>query len=102
MDIDIEPERLRQEGPLQKRELEARKASLGALQWLAVQTQPQLCSRCNLLLTEAVTNGTLQTAREIQEMIAEVWRESAQLRFFKFPKAKHWDVEVTSQGYRIQ
>ena len=89
-DIDIPADRLRQDGDLSKKEIDACRASLGALQWLAVQTQPQLCSRCNLLLTETVTSGTLQTAQEIQEMISELRRESAQLRFFKFPTAKHW------------
>ena len=33
-------------------------------------------------------------AREIQEMIAEVRRESAQLRFFKIPKAERWSEIV--------
>ena len=75
-DIDIEAERLQQDGPLSHRDLAACRASLGALQWLAVQSQPQLCSRCNLLLTEAVAAGTMQTAREIQAMIAEVRQET--------------------------
>ena len=98
-DIDIPADRLRQDGELSKKEVDACRASLGALQWLAVQTQPQLCSRCNLLLTEAVTSGTLQTAREIQETISELRRESAQLRFFKFPAAKHWtDLVFISMG----
>ena len=71
---------------------------MGALQWLAVQTQPQLCSRCNLLLTEVVTEGTLQTAREIQAMICEVRREHFKLEFFKM-KALHWtDVVFISMG----
>ena len=93
-DIDIDPDRLRQDGPLQPRELAACRTALGALQWLAVQSQPQLCSRCNLLLTEAVAAGTLQTAREIQQMIAEVRHESYKLEFFKFPTARHW-TELT-------
>ncbi|CAE7462825.1 GIP [Symbiodinium sp. CCMP2592] len=98
-DIDIEAERLQQDGPLLPRELAACRTALGALQWLAVQSQPQLCSRCNLLLTEAVASGTLQTAREIQAMIAEVRQESFKLSFFKFPTAKHWsDITFISMG----
>ena len=48
-DIDIEVDRLRLNVPLERRDVDACRASLGALQWLAVQTQPQLCARCNLL-----------------------------------------------------
>ena len=93
-DLDIPVDRLGGDGELTKKEVDACRGSLGALQWLAVQTQPQLCSRCNLLLTEVVTSGTLQTAREIQQMIAEVRRESAYLLFFHFPTAKHWSELV--------
>ena len=98
-DLEIDPDRLRQEGPLTKAETAACRGSLGGLQWLAVQTQPQLCSRCNLLLTEVVTDGTLQTAREIQAMIGEIRREHYKLEFFKMPKASHWtDIVFISMG----
>eukprot|EP00439_Symbiodinium_sp_Y106_P012966 s3447_g1.t3 len=99
MDVEIEPERLRQDGRLTQKEIGACRGALGALQWLAVQTQPQLCSRCNLLLTEVVTEGTLQTAREIQTMIHEVRREPARLEYFKLPTVKHWtDLVFISMG----
>ena len=50
-DVEIPVERLRDEAtPLSKQDLAACRASLGALQWLAVQTQPLLCGRCNILL----------------------------------------------------
>ena len=98
-DIDIEADRLQQDCPLSPRDLAACRASLGALQWLAVQSQPQLCSRCNLLLTEAVAAGTMQTAREIQAMISEVRQESYKLAFFRFPTARHWtDITFISMG----
>ena len=98
-DVAIPPERLHQNGPLQKQETAACRTALGALQWLAIQTQPQLCARCNLLLTEVVTNGTLETAREIQQMIAEVRSEPFSLEFFKLPKATNWnDVVFISMG----
>ena len=61
-DVAIDPDRLRQEGPLLPQEVGACRAALGALQWLAIPSQPQLCARCNLLLTEVVTSGTLSTA----------------------------------------
>ena len=83
-DVAIPAGRLYQNGPLQKQEVAACRTALGALQWLAIQTQPQLCARCNLLLTEVVTNGTLETAREIQQMITEVRAEPFCLEFRNF------------------
>ena len=98
-DVAIPAERLYQNGPLQKQEVAACRTALGALQWLAIQTQPQLCARCNLLLTEVVTNGTLETAREIQQMITEVRAEPFCLEFSKLPGAKQWnDVVFISMG----
>ena len=98
-DVAIPAERLYQNGPLQKQEVAACRTALGALQWLAIQTQPQLCARCNLLLTEVVTNGTLETAREIQQMITEVRAEPFCLEFAKLPGAKQWnDVVFISMG----
>ena len=98
-DVDISPERLRDDGPLSRGEVAACRASLGALQWLATQSQPQLCARCNLLLTDLVTVGTTETAREIQELIGEVRREPFKLSFVKFSEARHWtEVVVISMG----
>ena len=98
-DIEIEPDRLRQNGPLERREVEACRTTLGALQWVAIQTQPQLTARCNLLLTEVVTSGTLETAREIQMMVGEVRQNPVKLEFKKFPQAKHWtEVVFISMG----
>ena len=98
-DVAIPAERLYQNGPLQKQEIGACRTALGALQWLAIQTQPQLCARCNLLLTEVVTNGTLETAREIQQMISEVRAEPFCLEFSKLPGAKQWnDIVFISMG----
>ena len=98
-DIAISPDRLYQDGPLQKEEVAACRTALGSLQWLAVQTQPQLCSRCNLLLTEVVTGGTMETAREIQAMIAEVRGEPMHLEFFKLPGVRSWtDIVMVSMG----
>ena len=98
-DVAIPAERLYQNGPLQKQEVAACRTALGALQWLAIQTQPQLCARCNLLLTEVVTNGTLETAREIQQMISEVRADPFSLEFSKLPGAKQWnDVVFISMG----
>ncbi|CAE7822031.1 unnamed protein product, partial [Symbiodinium sp. CCMP2456] len=98
-DIEISPERLREDGPLIQKEIGACRTSLGELQWLAIQTQPQLCARCNLLLTEVVTAGCLSHAREIQEMVCEVRRHTFKLRFFRIPAAKHWsDIVFVSMG----
>ncbi|CAE7799282.1 GIP [Symbiodinium sp. CCMP2456] len=98
-DLEIDADRLQQEGPLLPREIGACRTALGALQWIAVQSQPQLCSRCNLLLTEVVSSGTLQSAREIQAMISEIRRESYKLEFFKLDGVKHWsDLVFISMG----
>ena len=99
MDVSIEPERWSQQGPLTKSEIAACRTALGALQWLAIQTQPQLCARCNLLLTEVVTNGTIETAREIQQMVSEVRADPHCLEFFKLPGTRKWtDVVFVSMG----
>ena len=99
MDVNLDPERWRQSGPLSKTEVAACRTTLGALQWLAIQTQPQLCARCNLLLTEVVTNGTIETAREIQQMVSEVRAAPQHLQFFKLPGTKKWtDVVFISMG----
>ena len=89
-DLEISPERLRDNGPLRPQEIGACRTTLGALQWMGFQTQPQLCARCNLLLTEIVVQGSLAHAREIQEMLGEVRRGCTKLRFFRLPTATHW------------
>ena len=93
-DIEISPDRLREDGPLSQREIGACRTTLGELQWLAIQTQPQICARCNLLLTEVVTAGHVSHAREIQEMVCEVRRHTYKLKFFRIPSAKHWSELV--------
>ncbi|CAE7223878.1 GIP [Symbiodinium sp. CCMP2592] len=94
MDVDVKPDRLASDGTMNPSEIAVCRTALGALQWLAVQTQPQLCSRCNLLLTEVVTKAQLQTAREMQQMIAEVRNESYRLEFFKLRTVRHWSGMV--------
>ena len=51
--------------PLSKSDVARCRASLGALQWLAVQTQPLLCARCNLLLSELARSPKASIAFEI-------------------------------------
>eukprot|EP00434_Breviolum_minutum_P014147 symbB.v1.2.012474.t1/scaffold861.1/size176854/4 len=98
-DVEIPADRVRQEGALRPAEVAACRTALGGLQWLAIQTQPQLCARCNLLLTEVVTSGTLATAREIQQMVSEVRQEPFHLEFQKLPGVHHWtDVVFISMG----
>ena len=93
-DLQISRERLRADGPLSDAEKGFCRTALGGLQWLAIQTQPQLCSRCNILLTEITTNGTMQHAREIQGMISEVRAEPQRLHFFRLPTVEHWNQLV--------
>ena len=68
-DIDITPERFCQgDATMTPKEISACRTSLGALQWLAVQTQPLICARCNLLITELAGSPVMRTAQEIQEL----------------------------------
>ena len=90
-DLDISADRLRQEDArMTSHEIAACRGALGTLQWLAIQTQPQLCARCNLLLTEVIKFGKMSYAMEIQRMIGEIRRESYELKFFKHKTAKTW------------
>ena len=95
VDVEIPGNRIRAGGPMNAKAVAACRTALGALQWLAIQkTQPQLCARCNLLLTEVVTDGRLEHAREIQTMIGEVRQDPSHLKFMKFKDAKKWDDVV--------
>ena len=95
-DVDIDADRLRLDTTLTKGDIDT--CSLGALQWLAIQSQPQLCARCNLLLSELVTTGTMSTAREIQAMVGEIRAESYKL-VYKLADTKHWsEVIFVSMG----
>ena len=90
-DVDMSADRLRRPGlKLTPEEIGACRAALGTLQWLAIQTQPQLCARCNILLTELTKHGMTDVAWELQQMIGEVRRLPTVLRFFKLKKAETW------------
>ncbi|OLQ00692.1 hypothetical protein AK812_SmicGene16628 [Symbiodinium microadriaticum] len=98
-DLDVTPDRLSEQGSMTKSEVAACRTALGALQWVAIQTQPQICARCNLLLTDLVTRGTLDVGREIQEVIGEVRKEPMSLRFTRLSTAKHWsDLVIITMG----
>ena len=90
-DIEIEPDRLRREDTmLTVNEIAACRATLGHLQWLAVQTQPQLSARCNLLTSELASKKNMAVARELQQMVGEIRKESFKLHFKKPDKVKSW------------
>ena len=95
-DVDIPPDRLNDESAkLSSAEQAICRGSLGSLQWLAIQTQPQICGRCNILLSELVKHGKMSSALEIQKLICEVRQQPAELKFFKIKKAKNWkDVSI--------
>ena len=95
-DVDIAPDRLRDEhANLTTAEMASCRGALGNLQWLAVQTQPLLCGRCNILLSELIKHGKMSYAMEIQRMICEVRHQPSDLKFFKIKTAKNWtDVVV--------
>ena len=94
MDVDIEADRIRTDEALNKHDVDACRTTLGVLQWAAIQTQPLLCARCNLLLTELVKIGTMAVAREIQALVGEVRQWSSKLEFRCFPTARHWSEVV--------
>ena len=98
-DIDIAPERLRMDGPLQTKEINACRGSLGAIQWAATQSQPLACARCSLLTSELATNPTMEVAREIQLLLGELRASPTKLRFVKFVDATDWrDIVFISMG----
>ena len=72
-DLTISPERLRGDPKaiMTDGEVAVCRASLGALQWVATQTQLQACARVNLLLTELTVNRNIMVAKEIQSLIKE-------------------------------
>ena len=75
------------------------RASLGAVQWVAVQTQPLACARCNLLLTDLTTDPKMSVAQEIQEIIRELRKSATVLNFFKLPGVSSWfDLVVVGLG----
>ena len=65
------------------------RASLGALQWVATQTQLQICARFNLLLTELTVHKTLGVAKEINDLVKEVRKDPVTLKLWKLPEVKH-------------
>lgn len=85
-DVQIDPQRFSQGhlGMTAKEVTECR-ASLGAVQWVAVQTQPLACARCNLLLTELTTDPKMSVAQEIQEILRALRKSATVLNFFNLP-----------------
>ena len=90
-DIEIKPDRMRNEfAELSGQEIQACRATLGSLQWLALQTQPQLAARCNLLVSELSHKKNMQVAIEIQQLVCEVRRENYELYFRKPDGVESW------------
>ena len=98
-DIAFLKERGTLDQPLTASQITSCRGALGGLQWLAIQTQPLLCSRCNLLLTDLSNQPTRQTAREIQDMIMEVRAKPSKLIFKRIPSVTHWqEMHVITLG----
>ena len=98
-DIAIAPERLRGDpsSTMSTSEVAACRASLGALQWCATQTQLQICARVNLLLSELSSVGTIQVAKEIQDLVKEVRHAPTTLKLWCLDEVRHWqDVVVVT------
>eukprot|EP00438_Fugacium_kawagutii_P003967 Skav207534 [mRNA] locus=scaffold756:114473:122071:+ [translate_table: standard] len=98
-DLAIPEERLRQDpkSTLSPSEMAACRASLGALQWVATQTQLQICARVNLLLTELTVYKTVAVAKEISELVKEVRKDPLTLKMWQLPEVKHWqDVTIVT------
>jgi hypothetical protein len=90
--VAIPEHRLRGDGSLTltSDEVAACRASLGALQWVASQTQIQACSRVNLLLTELTVNKNITVAKEINDLVKELRSNPMVLRLYRLPQVQHW------------
>ena len=75
-------------------EMAACRASLGALQWTATQTQIQACARVNLLLTELTVNKNMAVAVEINQLIKDLKKDPMQIRLWQLPHIDHWQQWV--------
>ena len=84
---------------LSEKEISMCRGALGALQWVAVNTQPLLCARCNLILSDLANQPTGAVVKEIQQLICEVRRLPHRLVFKQLPGVYHWqDVHVITLG----
>ena len=91
-DVQIDPQRFSMtQATMSDKEISPCRGAIGALQWVAVQTQPLACARCNLLLAG---QPTMRVAQEIQELIKELRKSSTVLKFFRIPKENHWGQMV--------
>ena len=82
MDLLIDGQRFAQpELTLNKAEIGQCRRAIGALQWLGIQTQPLICARCNLLLSELAQEPKMSLAQEIQRVINEVRKSPGRLIF---------------------
>ncbi|CAK9118545.1 unnamed protein product [Durusdinium trenchii] len=99
-DVDVHPTWFSNgSSTMTPKEIAACRTSLGAVQWLAVQSQPLITARCNLLITELSTDPKIQIAQELQEMIRELRKEGSTLKFFKLPGVRRWtDLCVVGLG----
>jgi len=88
-EIQIDPQRFSMR-TMSDKEICACRGAIGALQWVAVQTQPLVCARCNFLLSELAGQPAMRVAQEIQELIKELRESSRFLKFFRIPKVNHW------------
>ena len=95
-DLTISPDRLRGDPKaiMTDGEVAVCRASLGALQWVATQTQLQACARVNLLLTELTVNRNIMVAKEIQSLIKEIRSEPVTLKMWRIPEIQHWQDAV--------
>ena len=85
--------------PLTPSEMAACRATLGALQWTATQTQLHICARVNLLLTELTVNKNMAVAKELQDLVREVRQDPVCLRLWRLPSVQHWqDICVVTMA----
>ena len=91
-DLAVDKDRLKMDPntPLTSAEMAACRATLGALQWTATQTQLHICARVNLLLTELTINKNMAVAKELQDLVREVRQDPVCLRLWRLPSVQHW------------
>ncbi|CAK9038530.1 Transposon Ty1-NL2 Gag-Pol polyprotein [Durusdinium trenchii] len=90
--LAIRDERLRQDPKtnLTDGEMAACRASLGALQWAATQTQIQACARVKLLLTELTVNKNMAVEKKINQLIKDLKKDPMQIRLWQLLRIDHW------------
>ena len=99
-DLAIDGKRLTSNDEMTEKDMYACSASLGSLQWLAVQTQPLLAARVGLLQSRNREGAAMEVAREVQKLINDAKKARVkELHFCRHATCKTWtDLAVITFG----